>query len=72
MKVTLADYTQNTIQKIGQAAAICYDGKTDFESNIKRAVHCQHKGHLTVNRFADELRYRRRKKHACPKWLDCR
>jgi thymidylate synthase (FAD) len=52
MKITLTDYTQNPVQKIGRAAAICYDGKTDLESNTKRTEHCQDKGHLTVNRFA--------------------
>lgn len=52
MKVTLLDCTQNPVQKIGQAAAICYDAKTDLESNAKRAKHCVNKGHLTTLRFA--------------------
>lgn len=52
MKVELVDYTMNPVQKIGRAASICYKGKTDLESNVKRAKHCQESGHLTVNRFA--------------------
>ena len=52
MKVSLTDCTPNAAQTIGGQAAICYDGKTDDESNIKRAMHCKTKGHLAVLRFA--------------------
>ena len=52
MKVTLVDYTQDPENAIGRHAAICYDAKTDLESNIKRARHCKDKGHLATLRFA--------------------
>lgn len=52
MKVTLLDYTLNAEQKIGRAASICYDAKTDTASNLKRAIHCKDKGHLATLRFA--------------------
>jgi thymidylate synthase (FAD) len=52
MKVTLLDHTADPVQKIGQMASICYDAKTDPESNIKRAKHCKDKGHLMTLRFA--------------------
>lgn len=52
MKVTLKRYTIDAVNAIGDDAAICYDGKTDKESNIKRATHCKNKGHLVTLRFA--------------------
>ena len=52
MKVTLLDYTQNPVDAIGAASAICYNAKIDRESNIKRAIHCKDKGHLATMRFA--------------------
>lgn len=52
MKVTLLDATTNPVERIGKAAAICYDAKTDTQSNIKRASHCKDKGHLMTLRFA--------------------
>jgi thymidylate synthase (FAD) len=52
MKVTVIDYTSDPVNKIGQASAICYEAKTDRESNIKRAAHCKDKGHLATMRFA--------------------
>ena len=52
MKVTILDHTADPVQKIGQMASICYDAKTDPESNIKRARHCKDKGHLMTLRFA--------------------
>lgn len=52
MKVILVDYTQDPENAIGRHAAICYDAKTDRESNIKRARHCKDKGHLATLRFA--------------------
>ena len=52
MKVTLLDHTHDPVSLIGEAAAICYDAKTDRESNIKRAKHCKSKGHLSTLRFA--------------------
>jgi thymidylate synthase (FAD) len=52
MNITLIDYTADPVNKIGQAAAICYEARTDRESNIKRAAHCKDKGHLATMRFA--------------------
>jgi thymidylate synthase (FAD) len=52
MKVSLLDHTVNPVQKIGRFAGVCYDAKTDTESNIKRAKHCKDKGHLATLRFA--------------------
>lgn len=52
MKVTLLNHTLNPVEHIGEMAAICYDSKTDRESNIKRAAHCKDKGHLMTLRFA--------------------
>lgn len=52
MKVTIHDATSKAVQKIGASAAICYDGKTDPESNTKRARHCKASGHLSTMRFA--------------------
>lgn len=52
MKVTVLDHTVDPVNKIGFAAAICYDAKIDRESNIKRAMHCKSKGHLATLRFA--------------------
>ena len=51
MQVTLLDCTQDAENQIGKAAAICYDAKTDRESNIRRANKCKDSGHLTVLRF---------------------
>lgn len=52
MHVELLDYTSMPETKIGAAAAICYDAKTDTLSNVKRAKHCKDKGHLATMRFA--------------------
>lgn len=52
MKVTLLDHTNDPENTIGRMAAICYDAKTDRESNIKRAGHCKEKGHLSTLRFS--------------------
>lgn len=52
MKVELLDYTNNPADTIGKMAAICYDAKTDINSNVKRASHCKDKGHLMTMRFA--------------------
>jgi thymidylate synthase (FAD) len=52
MKVTLIDSTQSPEQRMGEYAAICYNsGKTDEQSNLKRAIHCMDSGHLSVMRF---------------------
>jgi thymidylate synthase (FAD) len=51
MKVTLIDSTQSPEQRMGKYAAICYNGDTDEKSNLKRAIHCKEKGHLSVMRF---------------------
>jgi len=52
LKVELVDHTANPVQKIGRFAGICYDAKTDAESNIKRAAHCVNSGHISTLRFA--------------------
>jgi len=55
MKVRLVpelSVVKNAEELIGWAAAICYDGKTDPESNRKRAIKCRDDGHLTTMRFA--------------------
>ncbi|MEY4719610.1 MAG: hypothetical protein RL563_2228 [Pseudomonadota bacterium] len=52
MKISLVDHTINPVQKIGRFASICYDAKTDSESNAKRAAHCVKSGHLSTLRFA--------------------
>lgn len=52
MKVILIDHTSDPVNKIGHSAAICYDAKTDPESNVKRAMHCKDKSHLMTMRFA--------------------
>jgi len=52
MKVTLIDHTPDPEAKIGLAASICYDSKTDRESCIKRAAHCKDSGHLATLRFS--------------------
>ena len=52
MKVTLLDHTQDPENVIGNMAAICYDANTDRDSNVRRAVHCKTKGHLSTLRFA--------------------
>lgn len=52
MKVFLRDHTVDPVNKIGEMASICYDSKTDRESNLKRAAHCKDKGHLATLRFA--------------------
>jgi len=52
MEVKLLDYTKDPENMIGLAASICYDAKTDTESNVKRAAHCKDKGHLSTLRFA--------------------
>lgn len=52
MQVTLVDHTQDAENFIGRMAAICYDGKTDRDSNLRRAIKCKADGHLTTLRFA--------------------
>lgn len=52
MKVALLDYTRDPENRIGHMAAICYDAKTDEQSNIRRARHCKDAGHLATLRFA--------------------
>lgn len=52
MKVTLIDHTSVPEYRIGHAAAICYDSKTDEASCVKRAIHCRDSGHLATMRFA--------------------
>ena len=51
MKVELVDHTRDSVNKIGHYASICYQAKTDRESNIKRASHCVNRGHLSTLRF---------------------
>lgn len=52
MKVSLKYITPNAASFIGEMAAICYDAKTDEQSNIRRARKCANDGHLATMRFA--------------------
>ena len=52
MQVTLLDHTSDPVARIGQMAGICYDSKTDRDSNIRRAAQCKDRGHLATLRFA--------------------
>ena len=52
MKVELKYIRDDAANAIGDAASKCYDGKTDRESNIRRAKSCKDKGHLATMRFA--------------------
>lgn len=52
MQVKLIQLTPKALEFIGECAAICYDAKTDVESNVKRAVKCAGAGHLATLRFA--------------------
>ena len=52
MQVTLKDHTLDPEHKIGLAAAKCYDGGRDRESNVRRTRGCKDKGHLSTLRFA--------------------
>lgn len=54
MRVTLVpelSTTQNAEAWIGRMAAMCYDGKTDDESSVKRTIACLRNEHLTTLRF---------------------
>ena len=53
MQVQLTDITPDAEQKIATAASICYDSKTDFESNNKRLKLLLNLKHLTTLRFAN-------------------
>jgi thymidylate synthase (FAD) len=51
--VELEFITPNAEEFIGRMAGICTNrGTTDRDQNIKRAVHCVNKGHLSTLRFA--------------------
>lgn len=52
MYVELLHITPDAENFIGQAASICYDAKTDRDSNIRRAKQVAEKGHLACLRFA--------------------
>lgn len=52
MKVELIYVRADSANAIGRSAAKCYDGKTDRESNVRRAKSCRDKGHLATMRFA--------------------
>ena len=52
MKVELKFITPNAEQFIGEMAAICYDGKLDEQSCLRRAAKCVDDGHLSTTRFA--------------------
>ena len=50
--VTLVDITENAEIKIASYAAICYNSKTDEESNERRIKNLLKMGHLATLRFA--------------------
>lgn len=52
MKVTLKFITPNAEAFIGEMAAICYDGKLDEASCLRRAKKCVDDNHLSTTRFA--------------------
>ena len=52
MRVELRYVTPDAANVIGEYASICYDSKTDRDSNIKRAINCIDRGHLATLRFA--------------------
>jgi thymidylate synthase (FAD) len=52
MKVTLKFISPDPEAHIGEMAAECYDSKTDRESCLRRAKHCNDIGHLATLRFA--------------------
>lgn len=52
MNVDLLDITDNSLEKIGKYAGICYNSSTNTDACIKRAVSCKDKGHLATLRFA--------------------
>jgi len=52
MEIKLLQITPNALDFIGKCASICYNSKTNTESNIKRAISCKTKGHLATLRFA--------------------
>lgn len=52
MKVTLRYVTPMAADFIGEMAAICYDGKTDYIANTNRAKKCKKDSHFATMRFA--------------------
>jgi thymidylate synthase (FAD) len=52
LKVSLEFITPNAEDFIGRMAAICYDGNTCSDRNVKRAAKCSEEGHLSTLRFA--------------------
>lgn len=52
MEVVLLQMTPDAEAFIGKVASICYDAKTDRDSNIRRAKQVAEKGHLACLRFA--------------------
>jgi thymidylate synthase (FAD) len=52
MKVTLRYITPDAANLIGECAAICYDGPTTVEANVKRAKKCKTDSHFATMRFA--------------------
>jgi len=52
MKVELLDITENSLEKIGSFAGICYGSSQEPTACRKRAISCKDKGHLATLRFA--------------------
>lgn len=52
MDVILVDHTPDPVNRIGEAASICYDSDTSREANLRRAIKCKDSGHLATMRFA--------------------
>jgi thymidylate synthase (FAD) len=52
MNVELLDITDNSLERIGRYAGICYSSSQEESACIKRAIQCKDKGHLATLRFA--------------------
>ena len=52
MHVELLDITENSLEKIGSFAGICYGSSQEPTACRKRAISCKDKGHLATLRFA--------------------
>ena len=54
MQITLLNYTNNPLEKMGKVAGICWNSPIDkSEANVKRAIDCIRSGHNRVLEFVD-------------------
>lgn len=51
-EIKLLKIDEDALNFIGECASVCYDSKTDVDSNKRRAVNCKDRGHLATMRFA--------------------